>query len=91
VFGLAGDFVEFEGDPQDGVLAGKSTVSARIDALVGKIKRGKKPHRTTEIPSGECGRFARHARKCVVGDRSQEVLEAVQERGFVPQGGGDGG
>ena len=43
------DFIDFERDAEDGIVTGETAIPTIVDALVGKIKRSKQPHRASKI------------------------------------------
>src|SRR5205814_4387733 len=46
-------FVDRKSDAQNWILAGKSAVTATVDAFIGKIERGEEPHGSAKILTGE--------------------------------------
>ena len=71
---------------QDARVAGKSAVGTIVDALVGKIQRGKKPHRAAKMAAGRLLAEAREWFQRAAGCFGQHALEAPhQRRGALEQ------
>ena len=70
--GLRHHFFDGECDPQNGVVARKSAVTAIVDALVAQIKRREHPHGATEVLPGQSARLLRHLLEASVIDRRKE-------------------
>jgi hypothetical protein len=81
--GFAQHFANFERDAQDGVLARKAAVDARVDALVGQIERREEAHRSPKVAPGQRGGFTGHRFELCVCARREQSLELSQERGFL--------
>ena len=52
-------FFDRERDAQDGVLTRESAVATAINAFIRQVKRGKEPHRATEMLKRELSRSRR--------------------------------
>ena len=52
VCGFARDFLDFQRDPQDGILTGKAAIGAGVDALVGEVERREEAHRYAQSSAG---------------------------------------
>ena len=70
--------IEAERDAQDGIVPREATVTAVIDAFVGKIKRGEKAHGAPEILQGQRTRLLRQSFKLLIGLGRDQILEAAK-------------
>ena len=72
IAGLRDYLVEGKCDPQDGVVARKSAVTAIVDTFVAQIKRREHPHGATEVLLGQSACLLRHRLEANVIDRRKE-------------------
>ena len=69
---LGDDFIDPKSDAQNRIVAREATVTAVVDAFVAQIKRGKHPHRASEILPGQLARFLRYLLETRVVQRCKE-------------------
>src|ERR1700674_4706090 len=77
------DLIDAEGHAQDGIVPGKATVTAIVDAFVREIQRRKKTHGAPEILQGQRARRLRQTFQVRIGPGRNQILEAMEEARFL--------
>ena len=79
VSGLAHNVIDGEGGAQDAGITGKAAVAAIVDALVGDVKRRKKPHGSAEMAAGRLLALAGEVFQRAAGFLGKQTLETPHQ------------
>src|SRR4030095_15194898 len=76
-------FVDIECDTKDRVITRETAIPAIVDAFVGKIQRSEKQHRLSKILQRERAASWRDGFELLIGLRSDQPLESLNELRFA--------
>ena len=83
---LGSDLLDLKGHTLDGILTGKSTVGAGVDAFVREVERGEEPHRAAEVSSRHSCRTGGKGLERGIAHRLQQGFKGSQGGRFAGDG-----